>query len=220
MSGRPSAGDARRTRFATTSYVALEGPCCAGKTTLARALVDCLADLAVCSVPCYADHVGGGRFLPPPVPISLGEDQAGLRALLMIENDRLAGPRAGQYDVALLDRSVHTLLAHRYAIDQLTGLGCYESATTTVSLSPAPAWPSLVIFLDVSQGAVEQRNRGKFPADSLFIDARFNSAIRSYYDSVTASGDAPIVWLDGELDSGKLIDQAETQIRALLRRPD
>lgn len=220
MSGRPSAGDAMRTRSATTSYVAIEGPCCAGKTTLARALLDCLADLAVCSVPCYADHVGGGRFLPPPVPTSLAEDEAGLRALLMIENDRLAGPRAGRYDVALLDRSVHTLLAHRHAVDQLTGLGCYELASKTLSLSPVPVWPSLVLFLDVSQGVVEQRNRGKFPADSLFVDSRFNSAIRSYYDSVAASGDGPIVWLDGELDSGKLVDLAETQIRALLRRPD
>ncbi len=122
--------------------------------------------------------------------------------------------------MALLDRSVHTLLAHRYAIDQLTGLGCYEPASKTLSLSPAPAWPRLVLFLDVSQGAVEERNRGKFPEDSLFIDARFNSAIRRYYESVTASGDAHIVWLDGELDTGKLVDLAETQIRALLRRPD
>jgi hypothetical protein len=70
----------------------------------------------------------------------------------------------------------------------------------------------------VSQGAVEQRNLGKLPADSLFIDARFNAAIRSYYDSVTARGDDAIVWLDGELDSGKLVDLAETQIHALLRR--
>ncbi len=131
-------------RSATTSYVAIEGPCCAGKTTLARTLLDCLADLAVCSVPCYADHVGGGRFLPPPVPTSLAEDEVGLQALLMIENERLAGPRAGQYDAALLDRSVHTLLAHRYAIDQLTGLGCYEPALKTLSLSATPVWPSLV----------------------------------------------------------------------------
>lgn len=205
------------TRSATTRYVSIEGPCCAGMTTPARALVDCLADLAVCSVQCYADHVGGGRFLPPPIPASLPEDEAGLQALLTIENDRLAVARVGQYDVALLDRSVHTLLAHRYAVDQLTGLGCYESATKTLSLSPAPVWPSLVLFLDVSQGAVEQRNRGKFPADSIFIDARFNAAIRSYYDRVTASSDDRVVWLDGELDSGKLVDLAESQIRALLR---
>ncbi len=72
----------------------------------------------------------------------------------------------------------------------------------------------------MSQGAVEQRNRGKFPADSLFVDSHFNSAIRSYYESVTASGDAHIVWLDGELDTGKVVDLAATQIRALLRRPD
>jgi hypothetical protein len=44
--------------------VALEGPCCAGKTTLGRLLVGALSDLRVAFVPCYADHAGGGRFLP------------------------------------------------------------------------------------------------------------------------------------------------------------
>jgi uridine kinase len=44
--------------------VALEGPCCAGKTTLSRLLARELADLSVALVPCYADHAGGGRFLP------------------------------------------------------------------------------------------------------------------------------------------------------------
>jgi thymidylate kinase len=122
--------------------------------------------------------------------------------------------------VVLLDRSVHTLLAHRYAIDQLTGLGCYESAAKTLSLSSAAAWPSLVIYLDVPHQAVEQRNRGKFPADSIFIDARFNAAIRSYYDTVAASDDDRVVWLDGELDAGKLLDLAEAPIRSLLRRAD
>src|SRR5689334_14066487 len=43
---------------------AFEGPCCAGKTTLAHLLSRRLNGLAAVVVECYADHVGGGRFLP------------------------------------------------------------------------------------------------------------------------------------------------------------
>ena len=42
------------------AFAALEGPCCAGKTTLARLLIPELPRLAVTVVPCYADHAGGG----------------------------------------------------------------------------------------------------------------------------------------------------------------
>jgi thymidylate kinase len=200
----------------TPHLVAIEGPCCAGKTTLARALMTDFADLAVAYVECYADHVGGGRFLPAAVPGSLAEDRAGLEALLTIEADRLIPARSGGFDLAILDRSVHTLLAHRYAIEQLTGLRCYEPALHALSLSPVPGWPDLVIFLDVPQRAVEHRNRGKFPAGSIFIDARFNAGIRAYYEGLTARPDQSVVRLDAELDGAKLRDLAGSRIRALL----
>ena len=203
----------------TARLVAIEGPCCAGKTTLANALVDALADLKVAYVPCFADHVGGGRFLPRPIPESLAEDSAALEALLAIEADRLATVRTGRFDLALLDRSVHTLLAHRFAIDQLTGLGCYASAAEALRLSPLPGWPEVVVYLDVPQRAVGHRNRGKFPSDSIFIDARFNAGIRGYYESLAGRGDQAIAWLDAELDSGTLRQLAEAPIRALLRSP-
>ena len=204
----------------TARLVAIEGPCCAGKTTLANALMDALADLKVAYVPCFADHVGGGRFLPRPVPESLAEDSAALEALLAIEADRLATVRTGRFDLALLDRSVHTLLAHRFAIDQLTGLGCYTSAAEALRLSSEPGWPEVVVYLDVPQRAVGHRNRGKFPSESIFIDARFNAGIRGYYESLAAQGDQAIAWLDAELDGGTLLQVAEARIRALLRSPE
>jgi thymidylate kinase len=173
----------------TTRFVAIEGPCCAGKTTLARALVDGFVELAVTDVRCYADHVGGGRFLPPAVPTSLTEDRAGLDELLAIEADRLAVACSSQFDLVILDRSVHTLLSHRYAVERLTGLPCYEAAVRMLSLSAVPCWPDLVVFLDVPQRAVDDRNQGKFPADSIFIDARFNAGIRGYYESLAAQDD-------------------------------
>ena len=73
--------------------VALEGPCCAGKTTLGRLLVQELREMAVTFVPCYADHAGGGRHL-------LGQHGEGRIA------GRSTGSRAGR-GRGKRDRHVH-----------------------------------------------------------------------------------------------------------------
>jgi thymidylate kinase len=212
VSARPNAGDA------TTSkrWVAVEGPCCAGKTTLSRGLLGELTDIAISHVRCYADHVGGGRFLPRPVPESVPEDHEAVGALLTIEADRVASARAATSDVVLMDRSVHTLLAHRYALQRVTGLPCFAPAERVIARSEAPAWPDLVLYLDVTQQAILDRNRGKFPPDSIFIDAEFNAGIRTYFADITDRGNAPIVWLDATLDPAKLLNIAELHIRELL----
>jgi thymidylate kinase len=159
--------------------VALEGPCCAGKTTLGRLLVQDLRGLAVTLVPCYADHAGGGRFLPRQEANSIPEREQALRRLLIIEAGRLA--RApGDCDVVLQDRSVHTLLAHSYALQRMTGTGFLAPSARLLRDSPIPAWPDLVLYLDLPQNAVHDRNDGKFPPGSIYTDPDFNAAIRAY----------------------------------------
>ena len=74
--------------------VALEGPCCAGKTTLGRLLLQELCELAVTFVPCYADHAGGGRFLPRQEADTVAEREQALRQLLLIEAGRLGAGAA------------------------------------------------------------------------------------------------------------------------------
>jgi thymidylate kinase len=170
-------------------------------------------------VKCYADHVGGGRYLPRPVPQSVPEDQEALRALLAIESDRVAGARAAASDLVLMDRSVHTLLAHRHAIQRLTGLACLTPAEGLIAQSQAPAWPDLVLYLDVTQQTILDRNRGKFPPDSIFIDTAFNTGIRAYFAD-TDRKTTPIVWLDATLDSAKLLSIAAVHIRELLHGRD
>jgi hypothetical protein len=119
---------------------ALEGPCCAGKTTLARALVQDLPGLAVAFAPCYADHAGGGRFLPRQEAQSIEERQHALRQILAIEAARLAGLPPGS-DLILTDRSVHTLLANSYALEQMTGISFL--ARRSGCSAPHPSRPGL-----------------------------------------------------------------------------
>lgn len=212
MSVRPNTGDSTTGK----RWVAVEGSCCAGKTTLSRGLLSELTDLTISHVRCYADHVGGGRYLPRPVPDSLQEDHDAVEVLLTIEAERAATARSEPSRLALMDRSVYTLLAHRYALQRVTGMPFFAPAERVIARSEGPVWPDLVLYLDVTQQAILDRNRGKFPPDSIFIDSEFNAGIRAYFTEAKVRGTLPLVWLDATLDPTKLLDMAELHIRELL----
>jgi thymidylate kinase len=191
---------------------AFEGPCCAGKTTLAHRLLTSLQGLRVAFVPCYADHVGGGRYLPRQEAKTVQERNEALQELLAVEAGRLAAAPPGA-DVILADRSVHTLLAHSYALEIMTGIGFLAPSVRLLSRSPIPAWPELVFYLDLPQEAVCARNRGKFPADSIYTDPQFNAAVRSYFLRLAGQKTPCLAWLDAMLEPAELTRVAEMRLR-------
>jgi thymidylate kinase len=192
--------------------VALEGPCCAGKTTLGRLLIQELCELAITFVPCYADHAGGGRFLPRQQADTIAEREQALRQLLLIEAGRLAQvPQA--CDVILEDRSVHTLLAHSYALQCRTGTGFLAPSARLLRSSPVPAWPDLVLYLDLPQDAVPERNPGKFPPGSIYTDPDFNATVRAYFRRLASRKTPPVAWLDATLELQDLARLAAARIR-------
>ena len=192
--------------------VALEGPCCAGKTTLGRLLIQELCELAVTFVPCYADHAGGGQFLPRQQADTVAEREQALRQLLLIEAGRLAqGPQA--CDVILEDRSVHTLLAHSYALQRKTGTDFLTPSARLLHSSPVPAWPGLVLYLDLPQDAIPERNPGKFPPGSIYTDPDFNATVRAYFRRLASRKAPPVAWLDATLEPPDLARVAAARIR-------
>jgi thymidylate kinase len=192
--------------------VALEGPCCAGKTTLGRLLVRELREMAVAFVPCYADHAGGGRYLPRQEADTVAEREQALRELLPVEAGRLAQV-PHECDVILEDRSAHTLLAHSYALQRKTGTDFLSPSEQLLQSSPVPAWPGLVLYLDLPQGAVQQRNPGKFPPGSIYTDPDFNAAVRAYFRRLAGRKTPKVAWLDATLELPALARLAAARIR-------
>lgn len=178
--------------------IAIEGPCCAGKTTLAQGLVEEPLALSITCVRDYSDHVGGGKFLPPPVPMSLAEEELILYRFLAIEADRATYARqtAPEADLIIIDRSVHTLLAHCFALCQLLDDDYFGLAQRVIGESDLPVWPDRVLYLDVPQCVIEARNGGKFAPDSIFINAGFNAGVRSYFQQAAGLTSPRVVWLD------------------------
>jgi thymidylate kinase len=195
--------------------VAVEGPCCAGKTTLARRLATQVQGLTVTFIPCYADHVGGGRYLPAQGAATVPEREEALRQLLAVEASRLAQARPDS-DVILADRSVQTLLAHSYAMQVMTGVSFLAPSLRLLRSSAVPAWPDLVFYLDLPQPAVAGRNHGKFPPTSIYINPRFNAAVRAYFVRLAGPNYPRVVWLDAMLNPVRLAHQAETLLRQMV----
>jgi thymidylate kinase len=199
-----------------TCMVALEGPCCAGKTTLGRLLAQSLDGLTVAFTPCYADYVGGGRFLPRQEVASVREREDALRQILDVEARRLAAlPPAP--DLILADRSVYTLLANSRALEQMTGLSLLAPSERLLRASPLTAWPDMVLYLDLPQEAVQRRNNGKFPAGSIYTDPAFNAAIRAYFSRLADQKSPRVAWLDATLDLPELARRAGAELRQAVR---
>jgi thymidylate kinase len=200
--------------------VGIEGPCCGGKTTLGRGLIRDFAGHRVAYVKDYSDHVGGGRFLPPAVPNSVTDEEVALRRFLAIEHERAATARASgsQLDLVLIDRSVHTLLAHCVALTRATGLDHSTAAKRIIHGSADPLWPDVILCLDVTHEAVRARNRGKFPPNSIFVDKSFNRSIQSYFAELAGVSHPRVVWLDATIDATILLRQAAAEVAASLPR--
>jgi thymidylate kinase len=196
--------------------VAIEGPCCAGKTTMGRGLREALHPHPLVSVADYSDFVGGGRFLPPAVPANLDGEEAALLEFLAIEQARTLQARAlkAAKGVILIDRSIHTLLAHCAALTNLTGTDYLSLAQRVLRASPVPLWPDLVLYLDVTQETIHTRNRGKFPPGSIFVDPTFNAGIRSYFESPRDPSVPEITWLEGAAGARLLRDLAAERVEA------
>jgi thymidylate kinase len=195
--------------------VALEGPCCAGKTTLGHALLNELPEYTPSLVACYADHAGGGRYLPPQEASTVREREDALWRLLDIEAGRFAAIPPGSR-LVIADRSVHTLLGNSLALQDATGIGFFEPAARLLNASAVPTWPDLVLYLDLPQPLVCVRNNDKFPPGSIYIDAAFNASVRAYFRRLANQKAVHVAWLDATLDPAELIGQASGQIRHMM----
>ena len=181
---------------------------------MVRGLTEALQSHPLASVADYSDFVGGGRFLPPPVPANLDEEEAALREFLAIEEARTLHARAmtATNGVILIDRSIHTLLAHCAALTKLTKNDYFSLAQRVLHASAVPLWPDLILYLDVSQETIHARNQGKFPPGSVFVDATFNAGIRSYFEPPQDPALPEVAWLEGAAGARLLRDLAAARV--------
>ena len=180
------------------------------------------AERTIAYVRDYSDYVGGGRFLPTATPNSLEEEEEALGELLLIESQRTAHlPTTNSNDLILIDRSAHTLLAHCFALEGITGIGYGSLAEDILLRSSVPLWPGTIFYLDITDDAVRERNKGKFGGGSIFVQPKFNAGIRSYFAKLAAlGGSTRVIWMDATLSIHSLRELACVEVREFLSKMD
>ena len=148
------------------------------------------------------------------------EAEHALKWLLGIERRRTAQARAAgnQLDVIILDRSVHSLLAHRYALEQIGRFNEFQAAWDFVEQTSIYCFPDIIIYLDIMGEIYESRNKGRFEKDSIFTNAAFNAGIRSYFQRLVNMSSPYIIWLDATMDNASLCGLMAKEMKAILNR--
>jgi thymidylate kinase len=96
------------------------------------------------------------------------------------------------------------------------GTGFFTPSVRLLGQAPAAAWPELILYLDLPQTHISARNAGKFPSDSIYIDATFNQSVRRYFLRLAERKPLHVAWLDATLDPAALTQQASGQIRHVM----
>ena len=161
--------------------VALEGPVCAGKSTL----LGTLSGYGFSGINEYSEYVSSTRkdfpIFPPNSP---DVSEASFQFFLELERQRfqsmsdqiVSGP-------TILDRSIHTLLAFEVGAKQLTGIDILPWATKFVSNHPENIiWPNHIVYLDLApdESLLRAKKENHKTADFLF-DSGFNQGFCSYF---------------------------------------
>ena len=162
------------------------------------------------------------RYLRDPVTVSGWRARLLATSAFAISVEWLADARmtAREPGMIIIDRSVHTLLAHCFALRRLLNDDYFGLAQRVIGESHVPLWPDHILYLDVPQCVIEARNDGKFAPGSIFIDAGFNAGVRSYFHQLAGVPSPRVVWLDATVDATMVRALAAAQLGRWLEQQD
>jgi thymidylate kinase len=173
--------------------IAIEGPALVGKSTLLAHFTTTYRERGVLVIPCYA-HVPD-TTVPATTPEDPATELAALDALLAIEDTRISAGLAAMPDAQtmLLDRSIHSLLAHAAILDSRSGWNAHVRFREFVDADPRTVWPDEVIVLRADPQALPARAKRSHPRPPALLDVQFSAAFYEYFDAMPPP---PVHWID------------------------
>lgn len=178
--------------------IGVEGVSCTGKTTLARALAQRLAEHTrhaatqpgrrgeVCIVPCYY-HVAPNPTVLSNRQIRAEADQLALLAThLRVEQLRARQARSAldRGHLVVLDRTVDTLLAHLRAVGLMHGLDATVEARGLVIAQierGEAALPEVTLLLQTDHEVLAQRAQCRPGMPPLYYDSDFAQGFNGHF---------------------------------------
>lgn len=188
--------------------VGLEGTSFTGKSTLASALSAAFEPREAIIIPCYSECSSQDR--PPAVPSSTEEQLAAVQYYLDIERQRHEAATAALDSgrVVIADRTVHTLLAHTFALDRLYNYDAFGRADALVATA-VHIQSTVVFHLRASSTTLAGRAIGRPGFPDLYYDEAFVGAFDEYFNTLA---DERCVHLDAETPVDDLVAVVTTAL--------
>ncbi|MFI5705216.1 hypothetical protein ACIA78_34900 [Streptomyces xanthochromogenes] len=189
-----------------TTVIAFEGPSYGGKTTAIGHLRHTLNPNSVMFCDCYVRSIPRHQGIPRPSTRSADEQLRAFETFMRIEEARVTRlARRPETRLAILDRSVDTLLAHAHALDAMYGYGVLDLARQRLNALPHLR-PDHTLYLDASAEVVGLRRKEAGHAavepEYFLHDAQFLHHTRAYFctpsQAATASVAAEVTVVPGD----------------------
>jgi thymidylate kinase len=193
--------------------LALEGPSCSGKSSLAHSLSIALQDVTIAMD--YA-HLLSREIMPGVPAASLEDELQDLTFLLSVDRQRMRCFVRSNPKLLILDRSVHTLLAHRYALTKLQIYDVFKASVQLAKANMNVAWPDLILYLDVPQTVLETRYRSR-STRTVFMEESYNCAFREYFLPTLKAGEGELVAIDAVIPSPELLKHVMSYVAPRMR---
>jgi predicted ATPase len=193
-------------RVTDASVLALEGPVCAGKSTILAAL----QKEGYTGVEEYMD-LPGGRQLSGSGPTSGNAALVRGRALLALEVERMTRLASSRSPV-VLDRCALSLLAYELGL-AATGRP-HIAASITAALDAQPTIrPSRIVYLDCPADVLRARAQSSgVGTPDLYLDDRFNAGARALFAALDAARHGSVVFVRADRSRAQVLASVRSEL--------
>ncbi|MBU1199943.1 AAA family ATPase [Patescibacteria group bacterium] len=193
--------------------VAIEGPVCAGKSTL----VEKLNREGLGTVLEYSEYVAhANQDFPKFPPTDEEAAKKSFEFFLNLERRRSQDMAGLAQDTIAIDRSIFTLLAFEVGAAKITGIDISDWAVERLSNENNLIVPYHVFYLDVPVAVSRERaERNGIPIPSFLLSEEFNQGFRDFFIGLEQAMPGYITFVSASEDSNEVFSRLHEELGGL-----
>jgi len=199
--------------------IAVEGPSNTGKSTLLSGIDNHLDIERYTVLPCYVTFAGGEQQVPNAPAESVEEELRAQNFYRNLDHERMLSIQNNSAisDLVIMDRSIHTILAHAYAVSKIKNIPVYRESQRLALRDPRITWPYAIIYLDTPEDVLSRRYRRSDSSIGIFSNTSYNRHYRKYFLGDISNIYASLEVLDSQHDIDELRSRATEIIHTWYR---
>lgn len=163
----------------STRVVAIEGPVCAGKSSLVNSLIGS----GLGGILEYSEYVGhANQDFPKFPPRDAEQAKRSFEFFLDLEKQRILDMQLLTQSNVVIDRSIFTLLAFEAGASRITGIDIFDWAVERLLQEEEIILPDHVVYLDVApQVSIQRAEENDIPIPKFLLSEEFNRGFRDFF---------------------------------------